>query len=206
MTPDCEKRTAVVFEHRGLAHHVDRAVRRRARLAAEIVDEARRPFGAGQLHRQRRLVAIARLRESVQRVLGHVHPCVRWCSESAALRASARSGRSRSMPQNGSPSTMMNGEPNTPAAIARFYFALEGILEHRDHRRRHAPRRRRSPPRPATSAAMSALRDVEALDTKNARYSAFAARVRLPSPPCCFAHSTMRDGACAGNRETQAAC
>jgi hypothetical protein len=65
------ERAAAVLEHRHLAHHVDGPVCRRARLAVEIVDEARRPVGAGEGERQRRLVGVARLREAMQRVLGH---------------------------------------------------------------------------------------------------------------------------------------
>ena len=85
-------------EHRHLAHDVDGAVRSRARLAPEVVDEPRRPIGPGKFQRQRGFVCVARLREAVKRVLGHDVPRVdpvrirRW-------RASARSGRSGRSPR-----------------------------------------------------------------------------------------------------------
>jgi hypothetical protein len=50
---------------------LQRAILRRARLAAEIVDEARLPVGTRQRQRQRRLVRVAGLREAVKYVIGH---------------------------------------------------------------------------------------------------------------------------------------
>src|SRR6185503_9440091 len=58
---------ALVLEHRRFAHLVDlRAVLGLARLAVEEVDEARLPFGAAELQRQRGLIAVARLGKAVE--------------------------------------------------------------------------------------------------------------------------------------------
>src|SRR5258705_3218099 len=59
-----------MFEYRRLAHHVYLAIRRRTRLAPEVVDEARGPIGTREFKRKRYFVAVARLREAMQRVLG----------------------------------------------------------------------------------------------------------------------------------------
>src|SRR5262249_39492915 len=48
-----------------------RAVRGRARLAAEVIDEPWRPVGARELECERGLVRIARLCKTVERVFGH---------------------------------------------------------------------------------------------------------------------------------------
>src|SRR5688572_348053 len=65
--PRLAQALAAVFKHRRFGHLVDvRAVLGLPRLAVEEVDEARLPFGAAELQRQRDLKAVARLGEAVE--------------------------------------------------------------------------------------------------------------------------------------------
>ena len=122
MTPGLRQPLAPVLEHRHFPHHVDLAISGCARLAIEEIDKARRPVRAGELQVQRGLVGISRLRKAVDNVLRHHQPPV--CSQRSTC------GR-RSQPQNGSSSTKMNGEPNTPRWIAASVSCLRLFLDGR---------------------------------------------------------------------------
>src|SRR5450759_1686123 len=57
---------AAVLEHRCLAHDVDVAVGAAAGLAAEVVDEARRPVSAAKLQRKRAFIRVTGLRKTIE--------------------------------------------------------------------------------------------------------------------------------------------
>jgi hypothetical protein len=62
---------SVMFQDRNLAHLIDLAKFRRARLAVEEVDETGLPVGAAQVQHQRRLIRVARLGEAIEAIFGH---------------------------------------------------------------------------------------------------------------------------------------
>ena len=187
MTPDCAQRHAACSSSGTSPMTLISRYSRRACLAAEIVDEARRPVGIGELSVERRLVGVAGLRETVEYVFGHRFRSPRW-------RASARAGRSGRGPRTARRRRSTNGEPNTPARDRCLDFALQRVLDRRivDGRARcgGVDARRRRHVRGHVGIGDVDARRRRTRDTAPARPRAASAGSRA------FAHSTMRAGAC----------
>ena len=113
-----------MLEHRRLAHDVELAVAGGPRLAAEIVDEARRPVGAGKLRATAQACSNCPI---AQNSAACTRPAA-WPSHQPPVASQRSTCSNRSTPQNGSPSTMTKGEPKTPAAIALSFSSLSASL------------------------------------------------------------------------------